>query len=64
MLCYKRANELVNIKLYTSLELATSVLRECPDTHWVLEYSIQDGQAERPLFAYTIEYGLVLKQKV
>ena len=64
MLCYKRANELANIKLYTSLEIATTILRDCSATHWVLEYLMIEGKAERPLFAYTIESGLVLKQKL
>jgi hypothetical protein len=61
ILCYKIANELTNIKLYTSLDKAMETLRECHATHQILEYHVLHDVSERPLFVYTIEDGLVLK---
>lgn len=64
IICYKLANELSDIKLYTSYEKALEVLSYYADTHQILEYLVVDEIAERPLFAYSYRNGIIHKVKV
>jgi len=61
ILCFLSGNELEDIRVCIDFETAMKYLEKYKNSRQVLEYNVNEGITDTPLFSYSYNDGVVVK---